>query len=86
MSSNNQRMCSDEEWARIRNGWEANSEALRKILRLVQSDYKPDNPKHKKLGAVIRREKMEIDLILIFIDKLRDMDKLLHDSRDGTSQ
>jgi hypothetical protein len=86
MNSNNQRMFSDEEWEKIHDGWKANSEALRKILRLVQSDYKPDNPKRKKLGAVIRREKMEIDLLLMFIDKFRDMDKLLHDSRVGTSQ
>ena len=78
MSSNNQRWFSDGEWKEIREGWAENSKAARKVLKLVQRDYKPGSAKHERIGAVMEREKLEIELILVLIDKIRDVDDALH--------
>jgi len=74
-------MFSDEEWARIRDGWKANSGAARRILRLVQDDHEPGSSRHQRLGAVIKGEKMEIDLILMLLGKVQAVDELLHPAR-----
>lgn len=78
MNSNSKRMFSDEEWARIRDGWKANSDAASSILKLVQNDYEPGSARHKRLDAVIKREKMEIDLILMLLGKVQAIDDILH--------
>jgi hypothetical protein len=78
MSPTSHRMFTDKEWDEVREGWAANHEAITRILERIRKDYKPGSGKRKKLKAVIEREELEHNLILRVIDKLQELDKILH--------
>jgi len=76
----------EKEWKEIRESWVADHADNTKMLKLIQRDYKSGSTKHKIIDDVMRREKMELDLILRIIAKLEDMDKILHPSDTTSNQ
>lgn len=71
-------MFSDREWEEVREGWAANLGATIEILKLVRNDYKPRSRKRKKIQMAIEREELHQELMLKIVDKLQEMDKILH--------